>query len=50
MFDIQVRQATGLVSSIIMLVLGLLYLVLPINKLIGIINPEMFNLEEKTYE
>jgi hypothetical protein len=49
-FDMQVRHGNWTVGSIVMLVIGFFYLIIPMNKLLGAINPEKFYLEEKTYE
>lgn len=45
LFDIQIRHSTALASSIVMLVIGILYLIFPVGKLIEWFNPEHFNLE-----
>lgn len=33
-----------------MIIIGFLYLIIPIDSIIECINPEKFNLEEKTFE
>lgn len=38
-FDIQLRHKTGLASSIVMVCIGFIYFVLPVDKLINLINP-----------
>jgi hypothetical protein len=38
-FDFQLRHGTGLISSIIMVVIGGLYFLLPVDKIINKLNP-----------
>ena len=49
MFDMQVgKDYTP--SSIVMLVVAFVYIILPLNRIIGFFNAEHFKPEEKTYE
>jgi hypothetical protein len=45
MFDVQIRHNDNYTSSIIMIVIAFVYLLLPVNKIINVLNPEMFRLE-----
>lgn len=38
-FDIQLRHQTGLISTVVMIAIGFLYFILPMDKIINIINP-----------
>jgi hypothetical protein len=45
MFDLQIRHNSDYSHSIIMIVIAVIYLILPMNRIIGFFNPEMFKLE-----
>ena len=47
-FDIFLRGDYKL-SSLILMIVGIVYLCLPINTIMDFVNAENFNLEEKTY-
>ena len=49
-FDNQIRKGSGLYWNIGMIVISCIYIMLPTDKIIEFVNPEKFNMSEKTYD